>query len=125
MLFRSRIRPGSVYPLRFGVRALQASTSVPVLFTVCGVFRGKGLGVVYTWSDNAESNDTCLKTLTSWFPIDVGRCRLRCIGHIINLVVRAVIFGSNASRLATVRSGPDRGLICRPLKKTGPYGLDN
>jgi hypothetical protein len=31
-----------------GVRALQASTPVPVLFTVCGVFRGKGLGVVYT-----------------------------------------------------------------------------
>ena len=24
-------------------------------------------------------------------------------------------------RLATVRSGPDRGLFCRPLKKTGPY----
>jgi hypothetical protein len=24
-------------------------------------------------------------------------------------------------RLATVRSGPDRSLICRPLKKTGPY----
>ena len=28
-------------------------------------------------------------------------------------------------RLATVRSGPDRSLICRPLKKTGPYGLAN
>jgi hypothetical protein len=27
-----------------------------------------------------------------------------------------------SSRLATVRSGPDRGLICRPLKKTGLYG---
>ena len=25
------------------------------------------------------------------------------------------------NRLATVRSGPDRGLFCRPLKKTGPY----
>ena len=47
--FVYRIRPGFVYPLRFGVGALQASTPVPVLFTVCGVFRGKGLGVVYTW----------------------------------------------------------------------------
>ena len=25
-------------------------------------------------------------------------------------------------RLATVRSGPDRGLFWRPFKKTGPYG---
>ena len=29
------------------------------------------------------------------------------------------------TRLATVRSGPDRGLICRPLKKTGLYGPAN
>ena len=28
---------------------------------------------------------------------------------------------STLNRLATVRSGPDRGLFCRPLKKTGPY----
>ena len=26
------------------------------------------------------------------------------------------------ARLATVRSGPDRGLFWRPFKKTGPYG---
>ena len=31
----------------------------------------------------------------------------------------------HSARLATVRSGPDRGLICRPLKKTGPYGPAN
>ena len=28
---------------------------------------------------------------------------------------------TDPDRLATVWSGPDRGLICRPLKKTGPY----
>jgi hypothetical protein len=28
-------------------------------------------------------------------------------------------------RLAMVQSGPDRGLICKPLKKTGPYGPAN
>jgi hypothetical protein len=67
---------------------------------------GSKLG--YFMLDNAESNDTCLKTLTSWFPIDVGRCRLRCIGHIINLVVRAVIFGSNASKFeAELRGAAD------------------
>ncbi|KAG7410115.1 putative AC9 transposase [Fusarium oxysporum f. sp. raphani] len=54
---------------------------------------GSKLG--YFMLDNAESNDTCLETLARWFPMDVSRRRLRCIGHIINLVVRAVIFGSN------------------------------
>ncbi len=29
---------------------------------------------------------------------------------------------TTAARLATVRSGPDRGLFWRPFKKTGPYG---
>jgi hypothetical protein len=40
-----------------GVRALQVSTPVPVLFTICGVFRGKGLGVVYTWSDSVKKDE--------------------------------------------------------------------
>jgi hypothetical protein len=37
--------------------------------------------------------------------MDVGRRRLRCIGHIINLVVRAVIFGSNVSKFETELRG--------------------
>ena len=57
---------------------------------------GSKLG--YFMLDNANSNDTCLETLATWYPIDVGRRRLRCIGHIINLVVRAVIFGTNVSK---------------------------
>jgi hypothetical protein len=36
--------------------------------------------------------------LARWFPIDIGRRRLHYIGHIINLVVRAVIFGLNVSK---------------------------
>jgi hypothetical protein len=57
---------------------------------------GSKLG--YFVLDNADSNDTCLKALAVWFPIDVGRRRLRCIGHIINLVVRAVIFGEKVGK---------------------------
>ncbi|KAM4061668.1 reverse transcriptase (RNA-dependent DNA polymerase) [Hirsutella rhossiliensis] len=57
---------------------------------------GSKLG--YFMLDNAESNDTCLQTLAQWYPMDVQRRRLRCVGHIINLVVRAVIFGSNAGK---------------------------
>ncbi|KAJ6437886.1 transposase-like protein [Purpureocillium lavendulum] len=67
---------------------------------------GSKLG--YFMLDNAESNDTCLETLASWFPMDVSSRRLRCIGHIINLVVRAVIFGSNVSKFeAELRGATD------------------
>ncbi|KJZ68471.1 hypothetical protein HIM_12135 [Hirsutella minnesotensis 3608] len=57
---------------------------------------GSKLG--YFMLDNAESNDTCIQTLAQWYPMDVQRRRLRCVGHIINLVVRAVIFGFNAGK---------------------------
>ncbi|KJZ70580.1 hypothetical protein HIM_10009 [Hirsutella minnesotensis 3608] len=67
---------------------------------------GSKLG--YFMLDNAKSNDTCLETLAWWFPMDIGRRRLRCIGHIINLVVRAVIFGSNVSKFeAELRGATD------------------
>ncbi|XP_044718780.1 transposase-like protein [Hirsutella rhossiliensis] len=36
--------------------------------------------------------------------MDVGRRRLRCIGHIINLVVRAVIFGSNKGAIGRLHN---------------------
>ncbi|XP_044718832.1 uncharacterized protein HRG_07397 [Hirsutella rhossiliensis] len=41
---------------------------------------GSKLG--YFMLDNAKSNDTCLETLARWFPMDVSRRRLRCIGHV-------------------------------------------
>ncbi|KAM4061909.1 transposase-like protein [Hirsutella rhossiliensis] len=67
---------------------------------------GSKLG--YFMLDNAKSNDTCLETLARWFPMDVSRRRLRCIGHVINLVVRAVIFGSNVSKFeAELRGATD------------------
>lgn len=48
---------------------------------------GSKLG--YFMLDNAESNDTCLETLAKWFPMDVRRRHLRCVGHVINLIVWA------------------------------------
>ncbi|GKT52663.1 hypothetical protein ColTof4_14305 [Colletotrichum tofieldiae] len=60
-----------------------------------------GSKLSYFMLNNAKSNDTYLEALARWFPIDVGRRRLRCIGHIINLVVQGVIFGPNASKFET------------------------
>ncbi|KAG7100801.1 Zinc finger BED domain-containing protein RICESLEEPER 1 like [Verticillium longisporum] len=67
-----------------------------------------GFKLGYFMLDNAESNDTCLETLARWFPMDISRRRLRCIGHIINLVVRAIIFGSNVTKFeAELRGATD------------------
>ncbi|EFY94389.2 transposase-like protein [Metarhizium robertsii ARSEF 23] len=67
---------------------------------------GSKLG--YFMLDNAESNDTCLETLARWFPMDVRRRRLRCIGHVISIIVRAAIFGSNISTFeAELRGATD------------------
>ncbi len=49
---------------------------------------GQNLGAFMM--DNAGDNNTMLKELTTGFDIDVDFSRLRCLGHIINLVVKAV-----------------------------------
>lgn len=51
--------------------------------------------------DNAETNDTCVKSLSDHIDLPVlsGQPfsrRLRCFGHILNLVVKAFLFGNDA-----------------------------
>lgn len=53
--------------------------------------------------DNASNNDTTLAVLLAQMPslnlsqIDMVSMRLRCFGHIINLVVKALLFGTNTA----------------------------
>jgi hypothetical protein len=49
--------------------------------------------------DNADNNDTALATLTlaQEYPINVPEQRLRCFGHVVNLVVKALLFGTGLS----------------------------
>ncbi|KAJ6436371.1 transposase-like protein [Purpureocillium lavendulum] len=48
--------------------------------------------------DNADDNDKCLEVLQRSFPsIDPQADRIRCIGHIINLVDKALLFGEGVS----------------------------
>jgi hypothetical protein len=48
--------------------------------------------------DNAGDNGKCLEALQRSFPsIDPEADRIRCIGHIINLVVKALLFGEGVS----------------------------
>jgi hypothetical protein len=44
--------------------------------------------------DNATNNDTALKALNS---ATTPQTRLRCLGHIINLVVKALLFGTTSA----------------------------
>jgi hypothetical protein len=47
--------------------------------------------------DNATNNDTALGALAIDIPgLDVRQQRLRCLGHIINLVVSSLLFGTGA-----------------------------
>jgi hypothetical protein len=56
--------------------------------------------------DNASSNDTAVEAITTEFrhrrlsrTITSKEARLRCSGHIINLVVRSLFFGTSAEAL--------------------------
>ncbi|XWX00767.1 hypothetical protein V2A60_008788 [Cordyceps javanica] len=50
----------------------------------------------YFVTDNAESNDTCLDHLAVELGFNKQQRRLRCSGHIINLVARSILFGTDA-----------------------------
>ncbi len=52
--------------------------------------------VGYFVTDNAESNDTCLDHLGIELGFNKQHRRLRCSGHIINLVARSILFGTDA-----------------------------
>jgi hypothetical protein len=57
----------------------------------------------YSVTDNAQNNDTALETVsaillaTRQIVYHVPSRRLRCIGHIINLVVKTLLFGAKAT----------------------------
>ena len=49
--------------------------------------------------DNVIDNDTMLKELATWFDINVGYLCLWCLSYIINLVIKALLFGKNVNKL--------------------------
>ncbi len=52
----------------------------------------------YFITDNASSNDTCITEIINLIrpDLDAKERRLRCIGHIINLVAKTFIFGNKS-----------------------------
>lgn len=52
--------------------------------------------VGYFTLDNAPNNDTAMAEIAGELKIDAVQRRVRCIGHILNLVVKALLFGKDA-----------------------------
>jgi hypothetical protein len=81
--------------------------------------------------DNAASNDTCLLAFYTGLdptmrPIDVSARRIRCYGHILNLVARAFLYGdddSNFERQSAINLllGADEADISH-WRQRGPIG---
>ena len=55
--------------------------------------------------DNTIDNDTILKELATRFDINVGYLRLWCLGYIINLVIKALLFSKSVSKLKRKLAG--------------------
>ncbi|KAM0738258.1 hypothetical protein ACQRIT_007450 [Beauveria bassiana] len=87
------------------------------------------VGVVV--SDNAATNDTCLQNFyrnldPDMKPTDVRARRMRCYGHVLNLVARAFLYGEDfeafeaESQVFELLSRPEEDL--RHWRKKGPVG---
>jgi hypothetical protein len=80
--------------------------------------------VGYFTLDNAGNNDTAMEVIAEVLGLDSTRRRVRCIGHIINLVVKALLFGKDAEAFEeTIERGE---LLARAAHdewmKKGPVG---
>lgn len=74
--------------------------------------------------DNATNNDTCITALGKifkWSKSEIYTRRLRCFGHIINLVAQGFLFGSEsevfAYTLDQIQKQIDTGTITTPIRK--------
>lgn len=63
------------------------------LFNVLKDYQIHGRQIAYFAADNASNNDTALAALAERVDIDPIASRLRCAGHIFNLVCTAILFG--------------------------------
>jgi len=73
--------------------------------------------------DNASSNDTCLEELGNIFGFDWRQRRLRCMGHIINLIARQILFGQDPDAFeaeASIAKDVKRELLL--WRRHGPVG---
>ena len=73
----------------------------------------------YFVADNDPSNDTCAVELIATIFPDLSpraqtkqknHCRIRCLGHVINLAAKAILFGENKAAIRQLANGSDEKL---------------
>ena len=69
------------------------------LFDVLKDYQISGNQIAYFAADNATNNDKALKVLSERVTLDPIKSRLRCAGHILNLVCTAILFGVDSEAL--------------------------
>jgi hypothetical protein len=73
--------------------------------------------------DNASNNDTYVEALADKFSFNTRYRRLRCAGHIINLVAKALLFGDNIGTFEAEVNTPKELIDELKLwRKRGPIG---
>jgi hypothetical protein len=73
--------------------------------------------------DNASNNETCLEELGSILGFDWKQRRLRCMGHIINLIARQILFGDDPDAFETgVEMAQDPKMELLLWRRQGPVG---
>ena len=82
----------------------------------------------YFMTDNASSNDTCVAEVIDLIrpDLDLGERRLRCMGHIINLIAKAFIFGNKSETfeadIAIAENTNDLEAAMKLWRKQGAIG---
>ncbi|KAJ6438013.1 ATP-dependent DNA helicase pfh1 [Purpureocillium lavendulum] len=62
-------------------------------------YYGIAAAIGFLMMDNASSNDTCIRELAKRYSTVDHQSRLRCVGHMLNLIVKALLFGKGVSKL--------------------------
>jgi hypothetical protein len=74
--------------------------------------------VGYMTLDNAGNMDTATEELPRALGVDSKQRRIRCFGHVLNLVVKALLFGQNPKAFETEVDG-EPGLMLLSMKSGG------
>ena len=76
----------------------------------------------YFMMDNAKENDVAIRALAQTFPINEKKQRLRCAGHIINLITKALLFGKGVGKFQKELLGASDDATFDLWRRNGPIG---
>ena len=86
------------------------------LLAVCRDFRISNR-IAYFMADNASNNDKTLELLSKEIDFKPEQSRLRCAGHIINLVTKAILYGTDVDCVDEVLSASNDSLFDSGVSK--------